>query len=779
MSRTKFRALLSTGLAALLVSACVMTPPPGQPVQAYPAEPPPAVAEPGYPAEPEPGYPADPASEMPPAQPVEAEPPPAHDTPPAPVADAPAYPPDGPRQHPGPRPTPGQRPHQQPGERPNEYVPSRRARLGDVANFTIEPTAGPVGTTITIYGDFTGVRNPTQISVSFAGTRRIARPVYVAGDRVAVVVPQGARTGAVVVTLRNRQAWSGRFAVTPRDNDLFLPTPVDSGLLGAVYRLPPNTERLPSFRGMGQPHATIVVPSLKVSPRRFDAGFPGLEDAGQPLLEWFAIRFVGRLWVPASGHYQFRINSDDGSRLFIDDRQVIDNDGVHPPRASEGGIELAAGSHEIVVEYFQGPRYEIALELSWRHGGRGWEIVPPQAFSRYTGGYACDSEPQVFCCQGNQPECRACRENARRATEEWRTHCTGVVPPPSQGPGPGPAPVDCSREPQRACCRANTPQCNQCQRDAADERAAWQRLCVGHGGPSHPAPSPGPAPVDCSREPQRACCRANTPQCNQCQRDAADERAAWARLCVGHGGPSHPAPSPGPAPVDCSREPQRACCRANTPQCNQCQRDADRERAEWQRLCVGQGAPSHPAPSPGPAPVDCSREPQRMCCRANTPQCNQCQRDADRERAEWQRLCVGQGAPSHPGPAPIDCAQEPQRMCCQSQSAQCQKCRQDAAAERAQWAQQCGGGQAPGKPGLDCGKEPQRMCCQSNTPQCQQCQRDAQDERREWQRLCGGGNIDCSKRPSRGCCKALTPQCTSCQQQAQAELERWQAACSR
>jgi hypothetical protein len=679
MSRTKFHALVSTGLAALLLSSCVVTPAPdapAQPASAHPSEPP-EMAQASYPSEPAPPAPA---VRSEPPRPPAPPPPPAPRAPREPVADAPAYPPDRPPppQQAGPSRPREQRPTRPNGDRPNEYVPSRRARLGPIAELSIEPTAGPVGTTITIYGEFRGVRSPGQIAVSFAGTRRLVRPVYVASDRVAVIVPKGARTGDVVVNLRNRPAWRGRFAVIARDNDIFLPTPVDSGLVGAVYRLPANTERLPSFSSMGAPYATIVVPSLRVSPRRFDSGFPGLQDTGEPLLEWFAIRFIGRLWVPSSGTYELRVNSDDGARVYIDDRLVLDNDGVHAPRVRDGSVELAGGSHDIVVEYFQGPRYEIALELSWKHSGRGWEVVPPEAFSRYTGGYECSSEPQMFCCQGNLPECRACRGNARRATDEWKSHCTGVVPPaPGPGPGPGPAPVDCSNEPQRFCCQAQTAQCQQCRQTAQAERAQWQQTCSG--------PTPGT--------------------------------------------PGTPAT---PAPINCSQEPQTMCCAGATAECRQCRRDAKLERDQWVQKCGG--------PTPG------------------TP-----------------------GTPATP--APINCSQEPQTMCCAAQSAQCQQCRQNAAAERAQWVQHCGGGgPAPGKPGLDCSKQPARMCCQAATAECAQCRRDAQDERREWGRLCGTGSnpdaVDCAVRPSRGCCKALTAECTSCQEQAKAELDRWQATCN-
>jgi hypothetical protein len=54
-----------------------------------------------------------------------------------------------------------------------------------------------------------------------------------------------------------------------------------------------------------------------------------------------------------SGVYEFRLHSDDGSYLFIDDRMVIDNDGKHAPESRSGRVSLATGEHLIKVRYAQ------------------------------------------------------------------------------------------------------------------------------------------------------------------------------------------------------------------------------------------------------------------------------------------------------------------------------------------------------------------------------------------------------------------------------------------
>ncbi len=255
----------------------------------------------------------------------------------------------------------------QPVLRRNERVPARRG--GVRKQFRIEPTAGPVGTTVTIFGDFRAARRPADLEVSFHGSGRIVQPTTIDRDAITAIVPQGAQSGPVQVRHRRRVLWTGQFSVTPADDGIFVPTPGGKGLVGLVYRLAPQTKNLPDFAQLGMPFATIVVPKLDVPTRRFEDGFPGLSDGQDKLVEWFAIRFEGQLQVPSAATYEFQLSSDDGSRLYIDGQLVIDNDGIHPTKKKDGAIALQAGNHDIVVEYFQGPRVQIALQLLWKQNG--------------------------------------------------------------------------------------------------------------------------------------------------------------------------------------------------------------------------------------------------------------------------------------------------------------------------------------------------------------------------------------------------------------------------
>jgi len=133
---------------------------------------------------------------------------------------------------------------------------------------------------------------------------------------------------------------------------------VPGGLEGVVYHIPKNSKAIPDLSKI-KPQGKIYVSSLNIPLRDFTEGFPGVTKR----LEWFAIEYTGRFWIEKPALYGFALTSDDGSRLFIDDQPIVDNDGLHAPVTKSGIIELTGGIHSIRVQYFQGPRFHVALVL--------------------------------------------------------------------------------------------------------------------------------------------------------------------------------------------------------------------------------------------------------------------------------------------------------------------------------------------------------------------------------------------------------------------------------
>lgn len=147
-------------------------------------------------------------------------------------------------------------------------------------------------------------------------------------------------------------------------------TVVDSaGLHGRVYYLEPNTRKLPNF-GRMRPVGSVYTTSLNVWPQSFAEGFPNITER----FEWFAIEYTGKFWIEKAGHYRFSLLADDGARLKVNNKVVIDNDGVHASAALSASATLTRGVHEITVEYFQGPRFIVALVLAVATPDQPWRI---------------------------------------------------------------------------------------------------------------------------------------------------------------------------------------------------------------------------------------------------------------------------------------------------------------------------------------------------------------------------------------------------------------------
>ncbi len=146
---------------------------------------------------------------------------------------------------------------------------------------------------------------------------------------------------------------------------------VEHALMGKVYLLPENTEKLPDFQTL-KPVGTLYADKIDIPPRGFEEGFPGVTDR----FEWFAVEYQGTFRVRTPGSYDFRVLSDDGAKLYIDGKLLLDNDGTHSPSSVSGKVQLDGSSHSLTLQYFQGPRTDIALQLFYNIEGGTEQIFP-------------------------------------------------------------------------------------------------------------------------------------------------------------------------------------------------------------------------------------------------------------------------------------------------------------------------------------------------------------------------------------------------------------------
>jgi len=99
-----------------------------------------------------------------------------------------------------------------------------------------------------------------------------------------------------------------------------------------------NFDRLPDFTRLTR---TDIVSSGEISHRHAKKN------------SLFAMVFEGFIKIPADGVYGFVLASDDGSRLFIDEKEAITNDGIHGIIEKEQYLPMGSGFHPIRIEFFQ------------------------------------------------------------------------------------------------------------------------------------------------------------------------------------------------------------------------------------------------------------------------------------------------------------------------------------------------------------------------------------------------------------------------------------------
>lgn len=70
------------------------------------------------------------------------------------------------------------------------------------------------------------------------------------------------------------------------------------------------------------------------------------------LERYIGLKFNGYINIPETTNYTFSTLSDDGSKLFIDDELIVDNDGIHWLNEAYGVVKLEKGFHKINISYF-------------------------------------------------------------------------------------------------------------------------------------------------------------------------------------------------------------------------------------------------------------------------------------------------------------------------------------------------------------------------------------------------------------------------------------------
>ncbi|MCC6285593.1 MAG: S8 family serine peptidase [Phycisphaerales bacterium] len=176
---------------------------------------------------------------------------------------------------------------------------------------------------------------------------------------------------------------TGTVSATVMDSSLFrdpdiVAFPAD-GVVTDYYALA-QLSALPDF-------STLTPISREI---RADINMPstGGVFGGSGLSDDVGAVFTGYINVPATAVYTLYTNSDDGSKLYIGDTLVVNNDGLHGMAEVGGTIGLKAGRHQFRAEFFERGG-GAGMIVSIAGGGLGKQVIPA---SRYDYASPCPAD---------------------------------------------------------------------------------------------------------------------------------------------------------------------------------------------------------------------------------------------------------------------------------------------------------------------------------------------------------------------------------------------------
>lgn len=183
----------------------------------------------------------------------------------------------------------------------------------------------------------------------------------------------------------------------------------EKGLVGYLYYL--TDEQAPLIQGSDlrntvladyinygyKANKVILMTGIEVEPQSWTTGFQQAngqmvkDNKGNDLFEWFSLDLYGFISLPV-GSYEFAMVSDDGMLVEMNDTVVLNDDGLHSPRwkCSSDSLSFQQDEKKLIhIQYFQGPRTQVAMKLMYRPATGStscdkdgdWMLVPRDAYS--------------------------------------------------------------------------------------------------------------------------------------------------------------------------------------------------------------------------------------------------------------------------------------------------------------------------------------------------------------------------------------------------------------
>jgi hypothetical protein len=164
--------------------------------------------------------------------------------------------------------------------------------------------------------------------------------------------------------------------------------PQQPGVTLRTYDLQTSLDRLCTLKPGQTPNVDKLMPTINWTTT---ADF-GLNDQ-------FLSEVIGNLNITTAGTYQFRLTSDDGSRLRLDGNVVINHDGLHGATSVTGSVALTTGYHALRIEHFDN-LVDQQITLEWQPPGTSAFVLVPNSVLSTDSGVVRVTAPGKKECEG-------------------------------------------------------------------------------------------------------------------------------------------------------------------------------------------------------------------------------------------------------------------------------------------------------------------------------------------------------------------------------------------
>jgi hypothetical protein len=196
-------------------------------------------------------------------------------------------------------------------------------------------------------------------------------------------------------------SWDGSFFETVLDDKSYICSACnitnELNLVSEYYKtgLPATLTSIPQFSSF-TPDFTLLENNVVFAETFSD----WITTKGQTLtgfVDNFAARFHGKIQAPTAGNYSFRTQSSDGTILFIDSEEIINNDNTGGSELVIGTVFLSEGFHDIDLHYFEATG-GAELILSWITPGESTFVTVPsqRLFHAVASEYCDDSDSPIL-----------------------------------------------------------------------------------------------------------------------------------------------------------------------------------------------------------------------------------------------------------------------------------------------------------------------------------------------------------------------------------------------